>query len=170
MRQSEPAKYEYNLQNNSHIRCIDVIKSDTETDKISFIVAIGSYNGEIQVLDAFLEGKSISFKLISTLVGHGNEVKDIKFSSDSKFLASCGRDKSIWIWEDESDRHEWFEDSVNVSGVIPNAHKSDIKKLCWVMKHQNILASASFDNRVSFFIQNHSFDWIKLHEIGNYCL
>jgi len=38
---------------------------------------------------------------IGTLEGHESECKSVAFSSKGNLLASCSRDKTVWIWEGE---------------------------------------------------------------------
>ena len=62
------------------------------------MIAAASFDGTVVIWEA--QNKTLSrWELIASLEGHENEVKSVSWSSDGKWIATCGRDKSVWIWE-----------------------------------------------------------------------
>jgi WD40 repeat protein len=109
---------------------------------------LASTGGQPSIGDS---GEAPEWDCIGTLEGHDNECKAVAFSHTGGLLASCSRDKSVWVWEVQ-DQAEFDCLSVLME------HSQDVKTVAW-HPHEEMLASASYDDTIRLYIDDPSEDW-----------
>eukprot|EP00835_Amoeboradix_gromovi_P001600 NODE_76_length_23341_cov_0.477498.p7 type:complete len:300 gc:universal NODE_76_length_23341_cov_0.477498:11122-12021(+) len=137
---------------------IHLIDSDEETKIGEHEKTIRkiAWNGD--VLGAASFDSTVSLTNIKTnesisLEGHENEAKGISFSVDGTMVATCSRDKSVWIWE--------ILDCKNLEVecmAVLQEHDQDVKH-CIFHPFEDILISCSYDMKIKLYVVDSDDDW-----------
>ncbi|KAI2611395.1 WD40 repeat-like protein [Hypoxylon fragiforme] len=120
--------------------------------------------------DSDNDGDKKDWELIIILDGHENEIKSVAFSPSGQYLATCSRDKTVWIWEDVGEAEEDDWETI----AVLNEHEADVKAVAWCPQpteptsragnrgrySSDVLASASYDNTVRVWREDGEDNWV----------
>ncbi|CAI5438383.1 unnamed protein product [Caenorhabditis angaria] len=98
------------------------------------------------------------FEQYSRMEGHESEVKCCAYSPSDEFLATCSRDKTVWLWQMDE------ELDYNVSSIM-QTHSQDVKSVVW-HPHEQLLVSCGYDSAIRFYKYDGE-DWITQQRIEN---
>ncbi|KAJ2556998.1 Cytosolic iron-sulfur protein assembly protein [Coemansia sp. RSA 1933] len=111
-------------------------------------LATASFDGTTGIWEKEEDGGV--FECIATLEGHENETKSVSWSPSGHLLATCGRDRSVWIWESSG------EGDFDCVSVLME-HTNDVKMVTWHPK-DDLLASFSYDDSIRLWREDDD-DW-----------
>ena len=99
------------------------------------------------------------YRFAVILDGHESEIKSVAWSAGGQFLATCSRDKSVWVWEEMED------DNFETVAVLQE-HEGDVKCVVW-HPEEDLLASASYDDTIRLYKEDVD-DWTGISVLNGH--
>ncbi|KAI3634716.1 hypothetical protein MIR68_007097 [Amoeboaphelidium protococcarum] len=137
------------------VRAVEFSPSGNTLVSASFDSSVGVWikkDSGADYQDNNYDTSKFSFEYEASLEGHENEVKSIDFCPVAPLLATCSRDKSVWIWEyrvdEDDDDHSGRAIETDYECIaILQEHTGDVKRVKWHPSRE-ILFSASYDDTI----------------------
>lgn len=116
-------------------------------------------NRRIQHEDDDGDDEAEDYQFSCILDGHESEIKCLSWSPSGQYLATCSRDKSVWIWEE-------LEDDNFETVAVLQEHDGDVKSVAW-HPEEDLLVSTSYDDSVRLYREDAD-DWVQVSMIDGH--
>jgi len=171
-----------------HARTVRWVSFAPVPDPSVAILASASFDGTVAIWESY-GGAADPLQLgewdcAAQLEGHESEVKCVAWNASASLLATCGRDKMVWIWEcflpgtiggpapsSANGRGRGAECEFECLAVL-SGHDGDVKCVAFCASHgvvgdgDEILLSASYDDTVRIWAEEAG-DWYAVASIAN---
>ena len=130
---------------------------------LGMILAAASFDATVSLWEYSKENDE--WECTTQLEGHENEVKCVVWNATGSLLATCGRDKSVWLWETflEGSIGGSMDNELECIAVL-NGHEGDVKTIEFAPSHgqwgdgDEILISAGYDDTIKVWAEDAG-DW-----------
>lgn len=148
------------------IRCVAFAPLHTEY----CVLASASFDGTVAIYeytspqDRSSMPSADDWECTAQLEGHDNEVKCVAWNATSTLLSTCGRDKSVWVWECALPGQIAGNESEWECLSVLHGHEGDVKCVVFAPSHQQwgdgdeILLSSGYDGKICVWAEDAG-DW-----------